>query len=360
MTPLAKRLADRIAASGPLTVADYMAACLGDPDHGYYTTRDPLGAAGDFVTAPEISQIFGELIGLWCADLWTQMSGPPVTLVELGPGRGTLLADALRAAAGVPGFRDATTVHLVETSPVLRRAQAATLAAYAPAWHDTLATVPPGPTLLVANEFFDALPIHQYVRGATAWHERHVAVDPATAALAFTTSTAPAPIDAPGEPGDIVERAPARAAVMRKICARIADNGGAALIVDYGSTRGADGDTLQAVRGHAVADPLADPGMCDLTSHVDFAALADDAGAAGLAVFGPTSQRHFLLYLGAATRAAALQRAAPPAQADAVAAAIQRLIAPDQMGNLFAALAVTSPRLTPSGFPAPATDTGAP
>ena len=363
MTPLASKLAARIAATGPITVADYMAACLGDPDHGYYTTRDPLGAAGDFVTAPEISQIFGELIGLWCADLWTQLSRRPVNLVELGPGRGTLMADGCRAARAVPGFLDAVAIHLVETSATLRQAQARALADLTPTWHDTLGTLPPGPTFIIANEFFDALPIDQYVRAATGWHQRRVTFDPATSAFTFTVHPQPTPLDAtgdPGIPGDINEQSPARDAVMTRICAHMARHGGAALIVDYGPRQRATGDTLQAIRAHDFADPLADPGAHDLTSHVQFAALADIARTAGLAVFGPATQRHFLLYLGAATRAATLQRTAAPSQRDAVAAAFQRLIAPDQMGTLFSALAVTGAGLTPSGFPQPETADSAP
>lgn len=351
MTPLAKQLAARITDTGPITVAEYMAACLGDPHHGYYTTRDPLGMAGDFVTAPEISQIFGELIGLWCADLWTQMSRPPFHLIELGPGRGTLMADALRAAKQVPGFLDAASVHLVETSPALRTIQAQTLAGAAPVWHDTVASLPAGPALVIANEFFDALPIDQYVCAPTGWHLRRVNFNLTTQAFAFTTDPEATAIDLPGAPGDIIEQSPARTAVMAKLCDHVATNGGATLIVDYGPRGRSHGDTLQAVKDHAYADPLTDPGACDLTSHVRFTDLAAVATNQALAVFGPTTQRHFLLYLGAAARAAALQRNAAPEQRDAIAAAIQRLIAADQMGTLFSALAVTSAGLNPSGFP---------
>lgn len=349
MTPLARQLTREIAASGPITVAEYMSRCLGDPQHGYYLARDPFGAAGDFVTAPEVSQIFGELIGLWAADIWLQMGRPALNLVELGPGRGTLLADALRASRTVPGFAEAIHVHLVETSPRLRSAQAAALPDVEPIWHDNSRSLPDGPVVVIANEFFDALPIHQYLRDRDGWYERRVAVDPATSGLCFQHTLACSHIGA-GAAGDLIERSPARDAEMDALCHRVATAGGAALIVDYGPAKSAPGDTLQAVRAHRPVSVLQSPGESDITSHVHFEHLAARANAAAIDVHGPVTQRHFLLHLGAVQRTAALKRNATPSQLEAIDAAIHRLIAPDQMGTLFKALAVTSTGLTPGGF----------
>lgn len=351
MTPLARQLAREIAANGPLTVADYMSRCLGDPEFGYYITRNPFGVAGDFVTAPEISQIFGELIGLWAADLWLQMGKPTlINLVELGPGRGTLLADALRASRTISGFAEAVRIHLVETSQRLRAIQATALPGTQPVWHDSTNSLPGGPMIAIANEFFDALPIHQYVRGDGAWHERLVAVD-ASGGLRFQLAGSCAQIPAE-TPGDLIERSPARDAAMDFLCQRIKRDRGAALIVDYGPSVSAPGDTLQAVRGHQPVPVLESPGACDITSHVYFDHLAARADA-NVSVHGPVTQRHFLLHLGAIQRASELQHNATPTQLEAIEAAIHRLIAPGQMGTLFKALAVTSSGLTPSGFATP-------
>ncbi len=348
MTPLAKQLAREIAANGPLTVAEYMSRCLGDPEFGYYITQNPFGAAGDFVTAPEISQIFGELIGLWAVDLWLQMGQPaPLNLVELGPGHGTLLADALRASRSVPGFADAVRVHLVETSPRLRAIQATALSGVRPTWHDSIDSLPGGPLIVIANEFFDALPIHQYIRDDDGWCERLVALD-ASGGLCFQRAATCTQIPA-DTPGDIIERSPARDTVMDDLCQRIKHHQGAALIVDYGPAVSAPGDTLQAVRAHQPVSVLESPGDCDITSHVHFDHLAARADA-NLSVHGPVTQRHFLLHLGAIQRASELRRQATPSQLEAIDSAIHRLIAPSQMGTLFKALAVTSDGLTPSGF----------
>lgn len=352
--PLARLLARRIAVEGPITVAAFMADALGHPEHGYYVTRDPLGAAGDFTTAPEISQMFGELIGLWAADVWTRIGAPdPVLLVELGPGRGTLMADALRAARTVPAFRAAIRVHLVETSPVLRARQAAALAAADPVWHDDPATLPPRPAIVIANEFFDALPVRQFVRGPGGWHERRVtvtgdgefapALDPlpsAAAALIPDAVRRGAPI------GAVAEVCPAGRAVARLLGERIARDGGAALIVDYGHDRPGPGDTLQAVRGHRSAPPFEAPGEADLTAHVCFASLAAAAAEAGATVHGPVGQGAFLEALGIRQRADALARAAPD-RADAVMSARDRLIGADAMGTLFRVLALGPPGTGP-------------
>ncbi len=356
-SPLALKLAQRITEQGPIGIADYMAAALTDPEHGYYMGRDPLGAAGDFITAPEVSQMFGELIGLWCAETWARLGAPaPVALVELGPGRGTLMADALRAARQVPAFAAAVRVHLVEVSPSLRARQAETLAEAEPTWHEALAGVPDLPLLLVANEFFDALPARQLVRRADGWGERLVVLDPESGALAFAVSP-PDPAleavvpealrDAPVD--GLFEASPAGREVAREIGGRLSGRGGAALVVDYGHGESALGETLQAVRRHARHDVLSDPGTADLTGHVDFAALARAAREAGAAAHGPVAQGRFLERLGIAARAARLMESATPPQREDIRSARLRLTQPDQMGALFKALA-----LTPKGFGPPA------
>jgi NADH dehydrogenase [ubiquinone] 1 alpha subcomplex assembly factor 7 len=356
MTPLAAALAQRIQSSGPITVEAYMAACLGDPAHGYYRGGDRLGQAGDFTTAPEISQIFGELIGLWAAETWRLLGAPrPVALVELGPGRGTLMADALRAIGrAMPEFRAALALHLVEISPGLRAAQQAALADAAPTWHDDLAALPDGPAIVVANEFFDALPIRQLERAGRAWHERMVTL----AGDALQLARGPAVVDPPLEPahhvapeGAIVEIAPAARAAVAQLAARIARHGGAALIVDYGPAASAPGDSLQALRRHAPVPVLADPGLADLTAHVDFAALARVATESGAVAYGPITQAAFLARLGLAQRLAVLLRSAGGSQARSVASGAQRLIDPADMGTLFKVLAIgPCGRMAPPGF----------
>ena len=358
MTALAAELRARIRRDGPLSVAAYMRLCLAHPTLGYYRRGARIGRAGDFVTAPEVSQMFGELIGLWCAVLWRSMGRPPrVSLVELGPGRGTLLADALRAARGVPGFRDAIRLHLVESNHTLRAAQRACLACARPAWHDAFEAVPRGPLLVVANEFFDALPIRQFERVGAGWRERVVALDPASGSLRFATAGAvqPAPVIPAGAPaGAVVERAPAREALAAAIAGRVAADGGAALIVDYGHARPGLGDTLQAVRRHRPHPVLDAPGEADLTAHVDFPALARAAQARGARAFGPVAQGRFLQALGIEARAARLRRRANAGQAAAIDSALSRLTRAEGMGTLFKALALAHPALPPPpGFAAP-------
>ena len=348
-TPLGRRLARLIAETGPITVADYMAHCLGDPEHGYYLAREPFGPKGDFVTAPEISQMFGELVGAWLAEAWHAAGRPTeVRLVELGPGRGTLSADILRTLRLVPDLVAAATLHLVETSPRLRAIQAETLAAapVAAHWHDRLDDVPAGFTLAVANEFFDALPVRQFVRTDTAWQERVVGLD-ADGSLAFGLGPgALAACELPprlraAPTGAILEVSPASIAVMQTLAGRIAGHSGAALVIDYGHAETGLGETLQAVAAHAYADPLAAPGEADLTAHVDFSALARAARSAGAAAHGPIGQGAFLSALGLAQRAARLSRDADAATRAAIAAAADRLAAPGEMGTLFKVLAVT-------------------
>jgi len=340
----------RIGAEGPLTVAQYMEVALFHPRLGYYAARDPLGARGDFVTAPEISQVFGELIGLCCADYWRRIGAPdPVLLVELGPGRGTMLRDALRAARVAPGFCAAARLHLVERSPALRAAQERALAAPSPAWHDDIDTVPPGPMLLVANEFLDALPVRQFMRHAGAWRERRVGLD-AGGGLSFVLDEAPAAIALPEAPeGAVREVCEGADHLARAIAARLLAAGGAALFVDYGYFPEAFGDTLQAVRRHRRHDVLTAPGEADLTAHVDFAAFAAAAAAAGARAWGPVPQGEFLAALGIEARAQKLIAGADPNQAMLVRSGCRRLVDPAEMGTLFKALA-----LTPPGAPAPA------
>lgn len=358
-SPLAEILRRRIAVEGPLSVGQYMAEALGHPRHGYYIKRDPLGEAGDFVTAPEVSQMFGELLGLWCAQCWLQLDRPsPVRLIELGPGRGTLMADALRASLMVPGFREAAEVHLVENSPALRARQAEALKESTPIWHETLDRVPDGPLLIVANEFFDALPVRQFEKTAAGWRERLIGWDDATRSLAFTVSAHddPARLLAPAARddapvGSIAELCTPGIGVAATLGRRIATWGGAGLIVDYGHAHPTLGDTLQAVRRHRFSDPLDGPGDADLTAHVDFAALATTARQNGACPFGPVSQATLLHRLGIRERAATLMRTATPAQAEGVTAAVARLTKTGQMGDHFKALALTSPALgRPPGF----------
>lgn len=344
MTLLRDSLAARIAAHGPITLADYMAEALMHPTLGYYSTRDPLGAAGDFTTAPEISQMFGELIGLSLAQAWIDQGQPtPFTLAELGPGRGTLMADILRATSKVAGFIDAAQIHLVETSPALRKEQATRVAA---TWHDDVTTLPDQPLFLVANEFFDALPIRQFHRDVNGWREVQIGKD-VTAGL-----SAPAPIALldhrldDTKAGDIVEHCPALVAITHTLATRIATHGGTALIIDYGDWRSL-GDTLQALQDHAPTDPFAAPGQADLTAHVDFEAIAKASEPAKFTRLAP--QGLFLERLGITQRA---QTLAAPLTGDALdqhIAAHRRLTHPQEMGSLFKVMGIY-----PDGAPPPA------
>ena len=348
MTPLAEKLVQRIRAAGPITIADYMAACLADPEHGYYMRASPFGSTGDFITAPEISQMFGELIGLWSVAVWELMGEPPAfVLAELGPGRGTLMADILRTAHVKPRFLEAANVHLAEMSPRLREVQRQTLSASGAAvqWHGRFDDVPTGPTVVIANEFFDAMPIRQFQWIGGAWSERMVGLG-TDGDLAFglkpVAHRAPA-VELPD--GAVVEASTAGKAVVAAIGARLARYGGAALIVDYGSDRAGYGDTLQAVRRHKYDDPLAAPGEADITAHVDFGALAQAATTAGAVARRVMNQGEFLVRLGLVERANVLGRGTDKRTRDAIAAAIERLAGPKAMGDLFKVLAVSSPGL---------------
>lgn len=367
MTPLAALLARRIALAGPITLADYMAECLLHPEHGYYTTRDPLGAQGDFTTAPEISQMFGELIGLALAQSWLDQGAPaPFVLAEPGPGRGTLMADILRATRGIPGFAAAARVHLVEASPSLRARQRAALSGAGAVWLDSLDALPDAPLWLVANEFLDALPIRQFRRAGTGWCETMVGLAPGTPSGLGPRLAAAAPLAMLAHrltdtaDGDVVECCPAAAGIVSGLAARIARHGGAVVLIDYGGWRGT-GDTLQALRSHAVADPFAEPGLADLTAHVDFAPLAEAARAEGAAASVLMPQGVLLERLGIAARAQALAaRLTGPALRSHIAAH-RRLTHPAEMGTLFKALALyPSGRPPPPGFdPDPQPPTGA-
>lgn len=349
MTDLKTHLIDRIQRTGPLSVADYMAECLLHPRFGYYTTRDPFGTAGDFTTAPEISQMFGELIGLSLAQCWMDQGAPSAfILAEAGPGRGTLMADILRATRAVPGFHAALQLHLIEASATLRAVQAEKLAPFGANWHDQLSTVPSDlPFFFVANEFFDALPIRQFVRDADAWREKRVVHQ--DGALAFALA-GPAPQEAltqrlaDTKDGDLVELCPAAPAIAMEIGQRIADHGGAALLIDYGDWRSL-GDTLQALRRHERADPLAEPGQADLTAHVDFEAIAD---AVPCKYTRLTGQGVFLERLGITARAQSLAKQLQGPDLDNLISAHRRLTHPAEMGTLFKVIG-----LYPDGKTAP-------
>lgn len=348
--PTPEQLIRDIAAARPTTIADYMATA----NAHYYATRDPLGAAGDFTTAPEISQMFGELVGIWIADLWSRAGSPAFHYVELGPGRGTLAADALRAAARF-GCTPLGT-HLVETSPTLRAAQSARLPAAL--HHDEIDALPDdAPLIIVANEFFDALPVHQYVRTADGWRERMVvrrgdALSPQAGDIPADDAVPPA---LGGKPeGTIVETTPVSAAIMQRCAFRLARQGGAMLAIDYGYSGPAAGDTLQALKAHRFTDPFADPGEADLTAHVDFTTLAEAARSAGIATSGPVTQGDWLKRLGIDARLRSLSVAAP-ARTDDLKGQRDRLVEADAMGELFKVIAFTAP-----GWPDPAGFSGDP
>jgi len=347
---LKARIAGLIAAQGPISVAQFMTLALHDPDSGYYATRDPFGRpkegrkGGDFITAPEISQMFGEMLGLWLAQAWEEQGRPShPLLVELGPGRGTLMADMLRALKAVPGFLSAADVVLVEASAHLQAVQQETLKGFPRiAWQSQFDPPAGRPVFLVANEFFDALPIRQYVKTPRGWCERMVTAQ--DGALGFALAPTPAPgalipqAYAEAPEGGVYETAPAAIALAEEIARRIGAQGGAALLVDYGYDEVGFGETLQAVGGHAFAEVLAEPGAHDLSAHVDFAALMAAGRRGGASVHGPIGQGAFLHALGIGARAQVLA-AKNPASTPELAAALNRLTAPGEMGTLFKALA---------------------
>jgi SAM-dependent MidA family methyltransferase len=347
MTPLARILARRIAATGPIGIADYMADCLLHPEHGYYATRDPFGAAGDFTTAPEISQMFGELVGLALAQSWLDQGAlSPFSLAELGPGRGTLMADLLRATKGVAGFHAAARLHLIEASPVLRTCQAQALNGFPCTWLTDADHLPDQPLFAIANEFFDALPIRQFTRDPAGWRETLIGETGGTLTPGLSAAAPLAALShrlCDTKPGDIVETCPSAAPIVEALGQRIAAHGGAALIIDYGNW-GSKGDTFQALQSHVFTDPFAAPGLADLTAHVDFRALATASPTA----HAFTDQGTFLTRLGIAARSARLAAQLTGAARENHLAATHRLTAPAEMGSLFKVLA-----LYPANAPPP-------
>ncbi|KQZ87265.1 ATP synthase subunit beta [Mesorhizobium sp. Root157] len=360
MTRLKQRIAELIGTLGPIPVSEYMALCLFDPREGYYTTREPFGAAGDFITAPEVSQMFGELIAVWLYQAWSAIGRPmPVTLAEIGPGRGTLMKDMLRTFERLdPAFFRNAAFAMIEASPRLAETQKQTLASM-PAnvsWHESIVTLPPNPLLIVGNELFDAVPIRQFVRKGVGWRERMVGLSD-NDDLAFFSGVASLdpsllPEDAHDAPeGTIVEIAPARSALMDLVAARVAADGGAGLFIDYGHLEPGVGDTLQAMKDHAYQDVLASPGEADLTAHVDFAALAETARAHGLSARLAT-QGDFLLTMGLLERAGRLGANADDAVRGKISGEVERLAGASQMGDLFKVLAILSKNAADVPFPA--------
>jgi NADH dehydrogenase [ubiquinone] 1 alpha subcomplex assembly factor 7 len=354
--PLETEIRRRIAVAGPMPVVHYMTMCLTDPALGYYLTNDPIGAAGDFTTAPEVSQMFGELIGLWAGSVWRQMDSPAqLRLVELGPGRGSMMQDALRAAHVIPEFRAAIEVHFVEISPLLEQRQRQFVGGLGVpfTWHKTLEEVPEGPTIILANEFFDAMPVHQAVMCADGWHERVIKIDE-NEKLRFSIARDPIPLfdqllprGMRAQIGEIFEwRADQTALELGR---RVKHFEGAALVIDYGHLKSEPADTLQAVSKHNYADPLLAPGMVDLTAHVDFQALAEAAESMGAHTYGPIEQGEFLRRLGIESRAVALKSAAPPGKVTEVERGLARLTGDigRGMGRLFKAIAFGHPKLGP-------------
>ena len=353
-TPLLAEIKRLIRSFGPIPVWRYMELCLTHPRYGYYISRDPLGREGDFTTSPEVSQMFGELLGLWAASVWKAMGSPPsMHLIELGPGRGTMMADALRALRVLPPLYQSLTVHLVEVNPVLREKQKAALAnGPEVSWHTSIDTVPDGPGIILANEYFDVLPVHQAIRGESGWHERCVDLD-REGELMFVAAADPIPRF------DVLLPLPVRAAPVgsvfewrpdaeiMKLARRVRDQGGAAVVIDYGHVRSDVGDTFQGIARHHFADPLVSPGRADITAHVDFEALSRAAEDVGARVHGPVTQGEFLRGLGIETRAQTLMQKASPDVAGDIAAALKRLTDNGRggMGSLFKVLGISEPKL---------------
>ncbi len=353
-SPLHHEIAKLIATAGPMPVWRYMQLCLTHPRYGYYIAHDPLGREGDFITAPEVSQMFGELIGLWAASVWREMGSPStVHLIELGPGRGTMMADALRALRVLPPLHDALSIHMVEINPVLRDQQRATLAGVHNAhWHNSLDDVPRGPSIILANEYIDALPIHQMVKRDDGWHERTVELDAAGKLIFGVAQDAVPRFEVLLPP--LVRAAPVGAifewrpdSEIMALATRLRETGGAALIVDYGHVRSDAGDTLQAIARHSFADPLQNAGEADVTAHVDFQALARAAEDVGACVHGPVTQGEFLQRLGIDARANSLMANASEEVADGIKTAKTRLIGSGRggMGAMFKVLAISDPSL---------------
>lgn len=347
-TPLSRLLSQQIHAHGPMTVADYMAQCLMHPQHGYYQQQRVFGRDGDFITAPEVSQMFGEIVGLWLIDQWQQLGCPArCHLIEFGPGRGTLMADILKTANLMPAFKAAVQVHFVETSQQLRALQKEKVATAT--WHDDITSLPDdAPLLIVGNEFFDALPIHQFIFQNRVWHERLVGIDPdddtklcwhigpASAAVSLIS-----PSLSPSE-GDMAEACPAALSIMHSLANQLGAITGAALFFDYGYLKPAFGDSFQALKAHAYVDPLAEPGLADLTAHVNFHALAESAYKVGISDISLAEQGQWLMAMGLGQRAQQLASGKSATQQQDILVALKRLTAPDEMGQLFKTLTFTS------------------
>ena len=357
MSPLSLEIRSLIEQEGPISIADYMALCLAHPVHGYYTTSHPVGgrasasrSGGDFITAPEVSQMFGELIGVWCMEVWQALGSPsPFNLVEVGPGRGTLMRDLLRASRALPDFLDAAQIHLIEISPTLAEQQSLTLNEQNAqiTWLRDLSALPDLPTIAIGNEFLDALPFHQWMKSGEKWHQRAVGIEQQK--LCFTTRLAflavpLLPVSHDQMPdGTIFETAPAREGFVTALAEHIVRHDGAALLIDYGHLQSGFGDTFQAVRDHAYCAPLDAPGRADLTSHVDFEKLLSAAKNAGCVAPHPTSQGEFLISLGLLERAGTLGANREPAIQESLQQAVNRLAGPDQMGDLFKVMAFGAP-----------------
>jgi NADH dehydrogenase [ubiquinone] 1 alpha subcomplex assembly factor 7 len=352
MTPLAAIVRAQIDRFGPMSLAEYMTLCLLHPKHGYYMQQNPFGTGGDFVTAPEISQMFGEVLGLCLARSWVDQGQPDrFVLAEPGPGRGTLMADILRATRQVPGFLEAAEIWLIEASPALTQTQQETLNGFDMRWTQKIEGLPEAPLFLIANEFFDALPVQQFQRSANGWQERLIGIEGDRLVWGLGAEMPLNTLEdllSPRKPGDIVETRPAASAFMQEIALRITTNGGVALIVDYGGW-GSFETTFQAVKAHGKTDPLAEPGQADLTAHVDFRALA--AAAEPLARTGLTPQGVLLERLGITARAQTLAKDLQGSALENHIAAHRRLTHPDEMGNLFKAIGFYPPGAPlPSGL----------
>ncbi|MFZ4542009.1 MAG: class I SAM-dependent methyltransferase [Rickettsiales bacterium] len=356
MNPLTAIIRDKITASGPISIADYMNLALGHPEHGYYIKRDPFGVRGDFITAPEISQIFGEMIGLWCAQMWLQLGGGPCSLVELGPGRGSLMADVLRATKTMAGFHDAISIHMVETSPTLANAQYMRLRDDHPRieWLDSVNELPDTKTILIANEFFDAMPIKQYVMTQEGMREKRVSWNEEIEAFDFVLADPGLSLAKSGHTiasGTIMEHSPVSRSIMRHLAQHIHAYGGAGIIIDYGYLGEAHHDTLQALKSHLFQPVLSDPGEADITAHVDFTSLMDITRDAGNGVAPLINQGEFLVRMGARLRLEMLLRGATQPQKDSLISGLDRLVSPQAMGELFKVMGfVSDARLELPGF----------
>ena len=348
MNELKQRLIEHVRENGPMTVADFMAACLYDPEYGYYATNAAIGGAeADFLTAPEASQMFGELIGLWCAHEWDVLGKPALNLIELGPGRGVLMQDAWRATEKIEGFHDAVQMVLVETSPVLRDEQEQRIAVAE--WAEHIDDAPSGPSIIIGNEFLDCLPIRQFVKTDDGWREKLVGLNDAET-LIFGLSAPLRAQETDDDSGAVREIAPNAESLIYEIEKRLHDAPGRCLFIDYGYTEPGGHDTLQALKNHKAADPLDAPGEADLTAHVDFSHIAHLAREAGLQVHGPITQAAFLLALGLGMRADSL-KAANPERTERINREVHRLSAEEEMGALFKVICLSSPNLpTPAGF----------